>query len=210
MVPGVVAPPRLSGLLLVAGLLIGLLALGVLVVDGALPAFGAALRRGSLKALAPHVLAFRVSNVLYAAAWVSLLLGFVLLTRSLVRSGEDLFSGVALAATVVATVLGLLEASFGIMVTPWAAQEAANSGVVPVAYTALDRWVSAIQAVYIFLGLAAQAGFGASLLRTELLPSWVGQATLVWASAWLMVLGLGIPAILFVMPAVIGLAVLFA
>lgn len=72
----------------------------------------------------------------------------------------------------------------------------------------MDRWVGGIQATYIVLGLAAQAGFGAALIQTEILPAWVGQTTVVWSLLWLLVVGLGIPAILFIMPAVIGVALL--
>lgn len=107
-----------------------------------------------------------------------------------------------------ATVLGLLEASFGFTVTPWAAVEAAETGSVPAVYVGLDRWTGGIQAVYLALGFAGQASFGAALLASGLLPSWIGQVTVVWGLGWLVVLGLGIPAILFVMPAVIGVVLL--
>ncbi len=200
---------RLSGILLVAGLGFGLVALGVLAASGALPAFSAALRRGALAEMAPHVVAFRVSNILYAAAWASLMAGFTLLYRLLSNSDAQQFSTLGLVALAVATSLGLLEATFGISVTPWAAEQAASSGTIPPAYEVVDRWVGGIQAVYIFLGLAAQAGFGAALIQTDILPAWVGQTTLVWSLVWLVVIGLGIPAILFIMPAVIGAALLF-
>lgn len=72
----------------------------------------------------------------------------------------------------------------------------------------MERWVGGIQAIYIVLRLAAQAGFGAALVQTDLLPAWVGQTTLAWSLVWLVVIGLGIPAMLFIMPAVIGAALL--
>lgn len=206
--PGIVVSPRLPGILLVGGLVFGLVALVVIAASGALPAFSVALRRGALAELATHVLAFRVSNILYAAAWTSLLAGFTLLYRLLSSSGAQQFSTLGLVALVVATSLGLLEATFGISVTPWAAEQAASSGTIPPAYEIVDRWVDGIQAVYIVVGLAAQAGFGAALIQTDLLPVWVGQTTLVWSLVWLVVIGLGIPAVLFIMPAVIGVALL--
>lgn len=205
----VLASPRSTGALLVAGLLIGVLALIIMIADGALPAFSALLR-GSLEELAPHVFAFRLSLVLWAVSWTAMLFGFVLLARMLVRSGDDLFAVLALVASVIAATLAMLEASFGFTVTTWAAGEAADTGAVPTIYTVLNRWVGAIQVTYVVLGLAAQAAFGASILKTGLLPAWVGQTTVVWSLAWMVVLGLGIPAVVFIMPALIGVVLLLS
>lgn len=65
-----------------------------------------------------------------------------------------------------------------------------------------------LQAVYILFALAAQAGFGAALLQTGLVSSGVSWFTLVWSLGWLFVLALGIPAILMIAPAAIGVALL--
>lgn len=199
--------PRLSGVLLLAGLVLGIGAAVIMIASGALPAFSALLR-GSLAEMAPHVLVFRIGNVFWAAAWVAMLLGFVLFTRRFFGSDGELLAILSLAATAVAAVLALLEASFGFTVTAWAIDEAARSGAVPATYSIVNRWVNGMQGIYLFLGFAAQAGFGAALLRTELLPSWVGMTSLIWGLGWLTVLGLGIPAILFILPALIGTALL--
>ena len=199
------ASPRTTGALLASGLAIGVLALVINIADGA-PAPG----RRSLQELAPHVFSFRITLVLWALAWISLLFGSVLLARTLVHAGDDLFGILALVATVVAAVLAMLEASFEFTVTSWAAEEAAHTGDETNVYTALQRWVGAIQVTYIVLGLGGQAAFGASLIRTGLLPGWVGRTTLVWSMIWLVVLGLGIPAVLFIMPALIGVVLLFS
>lgn len=200
--------PRLSGILLLAGLALGLVAAVIMIAGGALPAFSALLR-GSLVEMAPHVLIFRVGNVLWAAAWVAMLLGFVLFTRLLIGTNGESLAVLSLAATAVASVLALLEAGFGFTVTAWAIEETARTGATPPTYSSVDRWVRGMQAIYLFLGFAAQAGFGAALLRTELLPSWVGTTSLLLGLAWLVVLGLGIPALLFIVPAIIGGALLF-
>ncbi|MEZ4621210.1 MAG: hypothetical protein R2867_37705 [Caldilineaceae bacterium] len=47
--------------------------------------------------------------------------------------------------------------------------------------------------VYIVLAFLAQAAFGISLLRTELLADWVGWATILWNLGWLVVLPLVSP-----------------
>lgn len=198
---------RVGGALLVAAPLIGLVALGILIVSGALPAFSSLLR-GSLAELAPHVHAFRWSTFLYATAWLAQLGGFLLLTRVLVRTGDQHLAVVAMALTGVAAVLGILEATFAVEVTTWAAEEAATTGTTPQLYTPLENWLDSIQAVYITLGLGAQAGFGSALFTTRVLPTWIGLTTMAWAAFWLVGFFAAFPAVLFVMPAVIGMALL--
>jgi hypothetical protein len=189
----------------VASLLVLIIALVVVVLDGALPAFSASLG-GSLEALAPHAQTFQVANLLYAIGWIVLLLGLVGLTVFLVRSGDVAVATLALAATGVATVLAVLEATFHVGMTTWAAGEAAATGNIPVLYTAVRRWVSGFKLLYIGLGLSAQVGYGVVLLRTAALPGWVGKATVIWSLTWLVLLtvGTGAPAIVFIAPAAIG------
>lgn len=117
----------------------------------------------------------------------------------------------AYVAVLVAAILGILEASFHMSVTTWAAQEEAYTASLPVVYPALHQWVGFMQLIYVNLGLLSLAGYGWALLRTGLLPSWVGLAALVWGVGWLLaflVMGATIPGVLFIMPAVIGVALL--
>lgn len=201
---------RTSGALLVTSLIIVLVAAAVMVVSGALPAFFDFLG-GSLESLEPHLQAFRFSTYLWALAWVTLLLGFVALTRLLIRYGDEQFAVLSLAPTAIATILGILEAAFSVGVTTWAVEEAARTGATPEIYTVLkDGLLDKIQFAYTILGFAAQAGFGAALLKTRLIPSWAGMTAVVWGLVWLVLdsFFLGIPALLLFMPAVIGVALL--
>lgn len=203
---------RTAGSLLTGSLLIVLVAGIVMVVSGAVPAFFDFLD-GSLAGLKPYLPAFRASTYLWVVAWISLLLGSVALTRLLVRSGDDQMAILALAATVVATVLAILEATFTIGVTTWAIEEAASTGTTPQVYTVLDDGLlDKIQFVYTVLGFAGQVGFGAALVKTSLLPRWVAMTALVWALVWLILdpFFLGIPAVLLFMPAGIGVALLLS
>lgn len=201
---------RTTGALLVAGLLLVLAAAAVMIVSGALPAFFDFLG-GSLADLEPHLGAFRFSTYLWAVAWISSLLGLVALTRLLILSGDEGLAVLSLAAAVIATVLGILEATFTVGVTTLAVEEAARTGTTPGIYIVLkEGLLDKIQFVYTILGFAAQAGFGAALLKTRLLPSWVGMTAVVWGLFWLVLdsFFLGIPALLLFMPAVIGVALL--
>lgn len=166
---------------------------------------------GSLAGMKPYLGAFRVSTYLFGAAWIAMLAGFVALTRLLVRSGEEMISPLALAVTVVTTVLGILEVSFVVGVTTWAVGEAASTGVTPDLYTVLaDGLLSRVQFTYTVLGFAAQVGFAVALLKTMLVPRWVSTTALVWGLVWLALDPgvFGIPAILLFMPAGIGIALL--
>lgn len=201
--------PRVCGALLVTSLLILMFAFVVVVSAGALPALSASLS-GSLEALAPHAQTFQVVNFLYAIGWIVLLLGFVGLTVLLVRAGDLAVAALALAATGVATVLAVLEATFHVGMTTWAAGEAAATGNEPVLYTPVRRWVSAGKLLYMGLGLSAQVGYGGALLKTAVLPRWVGKTTVIWSLTWLvlLVVGIGAPATVFIAPAVIGAVLL--
>lgn len=199
---------RVSGALLVGSLGILVVAFAVVILTGALPAFSARLG-GSLAESAPHVATFRTGNLLYAVGWILQLLGFVLLTRLLSRS-DDPGLTLALAATALATILAVLEATFHMGMTTWAAQEAAATGAEPLFYTATRRWVSAMKLFYLALGLLAQAGYGVALMKTQLVPIWVSKTAVGWGLTWLLLLmvGVGAPVILFIVPCVIGLALL--
>lgn len=201
---------RISGALLTGSLIIVLVAAAIMITSGATPAFFDLLG-GSLAGLKPYLWVFRASTYMWAVAWMSLLLGFVALTRLLTRYGDDEIAPMALAATIVAMVLAMLEATFTVGVTTWAVEEAANTGATPEIYTVLEEGLlDKIQFVYTILGFAAQAGFGAALLKTGLLASSVGWTAVVWGSFGLAVdsFYLGIPGLLFFIPAVIGISLL--
>jgi hypothetical protein len=68
--------------------------------------------------------------------------------------------------------------------------------------------------IFVVLAFLAQALFGAALLQSELLPQWVGWATLLWNLGWLVVLPIArpndvyYPWLHYAAPLLIGLALL--
>lgn len=191
-------------------LLVGLTSAVIMIVGGATPAFFDLLA-GSLAGIKPYLGIFRFSTYLFGMAWIVQLLGFVALTRLLVRTGDEVISPLALAVTVVVTVLGTLEVGFVVGVTTWAVSEAASTGITPELYTVLSEGLlGRIQFVYTVLGFLSQAAFAVALLKTRLLPRSVSLTALVWALIWLALDPgiVGIPAILLLMPAGIGTALL--
>lgn len=198
-----------AGGLLVGSLFIPLLALLLMVVTGAAGGFGAAVGR-SLEGMAPYADTFRMLNLMWASAWVALLGGLAALTALVRHHGAPHAAVAALGLAGAASVAGLLQGTFGASVTSWAAEEVARTGEVPPLYAPLRSWIDLAFRFGYLLALAAVAVLGWSLKGTPILPPWVGSATLVWSVLWLAggIVGVGIPALAFVMPAVIGAALL--
>lgn len=77
-----------------------------------------------------------------------------------------------------------------------------------------QEWIYAPVVAYVVLAFLAQAAFGAALLRTGLLPGWVGWAAILWNLGWLVVLPLARPKDMYypwlhyVAPLLIGIALL--
>ncbi len=129
---------------------------------------------------------------------------------------------VILAVVVTALGLVLLEDLLGAAGDPIVARLAlvtylVGAVVVVVAETSFlnDRdWIYTQIVLYVVLAFLAQAAFGFSLLRTGLVASWVGWATIAWNLFWLIVLPLASPRDIYypvlhhTAPLVIGIALL--
>ncbi len=68
--------------------------------------------------------------------------------------------------------------------------------------------------MYVVIAFLAQASIGGALLRSRMVPTWIGWTTLLWNLAWLVVLplvspiGIYFPVLHHVFPLVIGIALL--
>jgi hypothetical protein len=200
---------RVMGGLLLGSLLIGLIAVPILVASGALPGFSAALR-DSLANLAPHAGTFRLLNLLYTLAWIVQLLGFALLARRLAHAGAETLATLSFTLLLIATIMGIAHGTFHMGVQTWAAEVVARTGSAPEGYEALRIWVSSVFRLGYRAHLLAVAGLGWAILRTRLLPPALGWAvigmSLLWAVGTLA--GVGAPGLVFIIPAVIGIALL--
>jgi hypothetical protein len=200
---------RIAGILLVSSFLILLLALVILIASGALPGFSAALQ-DSLAEMAPYASTFRRLNLLWTLGWILQLLGFSLLTRLLVRAGEEQLAILSFITIFIAALLGVLHGTFHMSVETWAAEEAARTGSIPEIYEPMEVWIGGSFRIAYWLQLAGVAGFGWGILRAGLLAPWVGWAAIGWSMLWIAgyLVGIGAPGILFIMPAVIGAVLL--
>lgn len=127
------------------------------------------------------------------AAILAAALGLVLLERLLGADGDKILSPLGLAIFLIGTVLVLAAETFGLD---------------------LQETIYAPIVVFIILAFLGEAIFGASILRTGLLPAWVGWTTIIWNLAWLVILpfarpqNMYYPWLHFVAPLIIGIMLL--
>jgi len=130
---------------------------------------------------------------LVIAAVVVLTLGFALLERMLAGAGEMILAHLAMVTFFTGAMLILVAETL--------------------ALSKCD-FPSAPAVVYIVLAFLSQAAFGAALLRSGLLPEWIGWATIVWNLAWLVILPVARPQNMYypwlhhVAPLLIGIGLL--
>lgn len=206
----VMSTRRSAGLLLAGSLLILLLAALILVASGAFSAF-TNLLQGSLDQMAPYADTFRRLDLLWTVGWIVQLLGFALLALQLVGAGEEQLAVLAFTAVLVSSIQGVLHGTFHMSVEIWAAREAALTGSIPQVYEPLESWISSFFRIGYIVHLLAEAGFGWGILRGRLLAPWAGWAAITWSVLWILgsLVGVGAPGVLFIMPAVIGVALLW-
>ena len=130
---------------------------------------------------------------LVMAAIITAALGLVVLDRLLEAAGDRIFSPLGLAIFSIGTVLVLVAETFSL---------------------GRQEWPYASIVVFVILAFVGQAAFGASLVRTGLLPAWVGWATIIWSLGWLVILPIARPQDMYypwlhyVAPLLIGIALL--
>jgi len=189
-------------------LLTGLLAALIMVVSGSAPGFAAV--GGALEAMAPYADAFRLLNGMYAVAWLLLLLGSALLARLLARAGNEQLALLAFTLLLVTGITGILHGAFHVGLTTWAAEEAGRTGGIPEIYHPLRDWVDGAFRLGYLGSFAAMGLVGWAILRSGLLSPSFGWITIGWSvlciAGWLV--GAGAPAVPFIMPAIIGVALL--
>lgn len=200
---------RVAGGVLASGLLLLLIALVVMFASGAAAHFGEMIS-GPLAQRAPYVDTFRPLILMFAVGWLVQLVGLGLLARLLARGGAGQLAVLALAVVSFASLVGFMYSTFRMDVEMWVAQEAARSGAVPAFYEPISNWIHDSFRVAYRAHFIAMVGFGMAILRSGLLSSSMGWATIGWSGLWFVsaLLGSGAPALPFFMPAAIGVALL--
>ena len=201
---------HVTGVLIVLGMLITLAGIIVVVIQGKVEGLEAAFK--GVEGIGEAASAFRTVDVFALPGSILLLLGFGMLTVHMIEAGDWAISILALNLLVVTVVFLTIEGTFHGEVTAWAGQEWARTGTVPEFYEPLRQWVNgSIQLIYMTFGFSSMAGYGWAILRTMVLPRWVGWTTIGWSLAWLMLILVtqdSLPAVFFIPPLLIGVALL--
>ncbi|MEO6066253.1 MAG: hypothetical protein ABIP49_10800 [Lysobacterales bacterium] len=167
--------------------------------------------REHLLAAAGNDVAWRWANIFMGAAVVILLAGLTMLTTILEGANERILSRLGLVGFLSAAALWVIFSAFRATVTMRAAQEMSSpdaTGAVPAYYEPLAQWGFALFYVYAVVGFLALAAYGGSLLQVDLLPAWVGWATIVFSILiliQLLITGDTLPAFHYLPPLLIGI-----
>jgi hypothetical protein len=130
---------------------------------------------------------------LVVAAIVTLTLGLALLEGVLIANGDLIAARIGYVTYLIAAILGIVAESY---------MFSARSPVY------------VLVVLYVVLAFLGQATIGLSLLITEVLPAWIGWATIVWNLGFLLVVvsfsptDVYYPILYYPMPLVIGIALL--
>jgi hypothetical protein len=176
--------------------------------------FGDVLKASQVEKLviiARHPGAYRRGCGLILLGWIVAAVGYVMLAILLRDAGGAIVSTLSVVLFLLAIVLACVFWTFHVSPTLLAAEETAQTSIVPAYYEPLRVAAEASLRVYLILGLVATAGFGWALLQTGTLPAWVAWATIGWGVVWAgvsLVTSEGIPLLPMVMPLVIGVSLL--
>lgn len=200
---------RVAGAVLLASLLLLVLAAVIMVGSGAVEDF-APMVQGSLAQAAPYASTFQLLILLFVIGWIVQLLGLALLARLTARAGQEQLAVLAFTLVLVAVIIAVLQYTFRMSIDPRAAQDAARSVGVAAAVDWVRQWLADAFRIAYKAHFLAMIGFGLAILRSDIAASWVGPATVGWSTLLLIAsaLGFGIPALPFIMPAIIGFALL--
>jgi hypothetical protein len=115
---------------------------------------------------------FYIERGFVMAAVMAALLGLGLLERLLEAAGDPLLASSALLIFVIGAALIMVAESFNL---------------------SRRELVYPLVIVFVVLTFLSEAVFGISILRTGLLPAWVGWAAVIWNLGWLVILPIARP-----------------
>jgi hypothetical protein len=114
---------------------------------------------------------FQWERGLVLSGFIGIGLGLAGLNRLLQQAGDPLLSDIGLTAYVLGAGLLILVEVAGL-----------SAAGLP------EKLTGTLTRTFVILSFVGQAAFGAALLQTALLPSWVGWTTVIWNLAWLAVM----------------------
>lgn len=201
---------RIAGGALSMSFLVLVFALVIMLTSGAMPGFTAMLQ-GELADVVPFAATFRLLILIFAIGWVIQLLGVSLLGRLMWRAGEEQLATLAFSLILFSVIAGVLYSTFRMTVELWAAGEAARTGTVPALLEPFKAWTGSFFGLGYRAHFLATAGIGWGLIRSRLVGPSVGWAAIGLSILFFLgaLIGASAPAAPFIVPAVIGVTLLW-
>ena len=139
--------------------------------------------------------------------WVTILLvGFVVLSIDLIRTGNVVLPVLAIVGLTVFTVVWILESAFHTGVTVWAVGQLETGEDVPELFHQLKAWLNVyVQWMVNPIAFLSFIAIAIASLRTGVLPGWAAWGTIVWSAVWLFI---PFPLALFPVPVFLGAVLL--
>ncbi len=147
-----------------------------------------------------------------AAYGILLIVGFGVLASVMAEAGERSLAFVSYGLWVFASAVGVIRTTFDGTVTVWVGERWADTGTVPEVYEPLRAFAGASFLWFSEIPyFVAAAGFGWAVIRSSVLPIWVGYLAVAWSALWLLlllVLKSDLPAALALFPIIFGVGML--
>jgi hypothetical protein len=136
-----------------------------------------------LQIIASHRKAWLWINICFVVGVGATIAGLVLLTVLLERRGSGLISQVGLIAMLVGATLWVIHLAFRLTTTLSAAEETAKTSTPPATFEPLHNWMGTLFNMYMVLAYLSIAAYGAGIVRTGLVPDWLGWVSLIFGLA---------------------------
>ena len=143
---------------------------------------------------------------------VLLIVGFGVLASGLIAAGERSLAVASFGLFVFAHAAFVIRGASDASITVWAGEQWADTGKVPEVYEPLQAFV---ESSFVWFGevpfLLATAGFGWAVIRSGVLPAWVGYVAVGWSALWLvfpLIFKFDLPAVFVLFPIIFGVGML--
>ncbi len=199
---------RLGGVALLAGVAVLGTAFGLIAMRGQIRGAGAGFM--GVEGIGRDAAALATMMRALALFAILQLVGFGILASVVSKAGEQTLGLVSLALWVLASAVATIRTVSEGTITVWAGERWAETGSVPEIYEPINSFAQNSFLWYAEIPwLVAAAGFGWAVVRSGVLPAWVGYAAIGWAALWLvfpLLFRFDLPAVLILFPILFGIA----
>lgn len=139
--------------------------------------------RSRLEMIATHSGAWRWASAWWATGSVLSVFGFGLMAVLFRRTDESMLGEIALFCFLLGGMLWLVAMTYRMGVEPLAIDAVRDTNELPAWFKSVEAWSLYIMIFYLVLAYSAVGILGGALLRTDLLPDWVGWFSLVFGAS---------------------------